>query len=93
MRLHVCNVQLDPHGADSNVPGALRLRGDLDQAALGAALQAVCRRHDALRTRFVYQPDGAVLQAVAPLDQASLALRLEDAAALPAGDFVPHCSM
>jgi hypothetical protein len=91
--LHGGPKQADPQGADANVPGALRLRGHLDEGALGGALQLVCARHDALRTRFAFRPDGTVLQAVASPDQASLALRVEDAAMLPAGSFVPRSSM
>lgn len=49
-------------GADANVPGALRLRGTLDQSALQGALQQVMCRHDALRTRFAFRPDGPIVQ-------------------------------
>ena len=98
-------LQMDPACTDANVPGALRLRGQLNQAALAGALRAVSSRHDALRTRIVLQPQpqqqqqqqqgGAqqALQVVAPPDQALVALVAEDAAALPAGHFTPHCSM
>ena len=41
-----------PGDAAYNLAVALHLRGDLDPAALGAALGGVVRRHDALRTTF-----------------------------------------
>ena len=93
---------MDPTCTDQNVPGALRLHGNLDPSALAGALRIVSSRHDALRTRIVPQrrhqgaPAGQVeeaLQVVAPPDQALVALVAEDAGALPAGRFVPHCSM
>jgi hypothetical protein len=55
-------MQMAPMAADANVPGALRLRGCLDQKALRGALQQVLCRHDALRTRFAFRRDGSVLQ-------------------------------
>lgn len=97
-------AQMDPACTDQNVPGALRLRGQLDAGALAGALRAVSARHDALRTSIVPQRQRQcsttgggqpvqALQVVAPPDQALVALVAEDAAALPAGRFVPHCSM
>lgn len=44
--------QLDPGSAAYNVPAALRLKGRLDPAALGWALDEVVRRHESLRTSF-----------------------------------------
>lgn len=51
-------AQASPHDADCNVPGALRLRGPLVEAALTGALALVLQRHDALRTRIVASPAG-----------------------------------
>ncbi len=44
--------QLDPGDASYNIPLVLRLTGDLDAAALHAALHGVVERHETLRTRF-----------------------------------------
>jgi amino acid adenylation domain-containing protein len=49
--------ELRPDAAFYNLPVALRLRGALDDAALGAAVDALAQRHEPLRTRFV-APDG-----------------------------------
>ncbi|HVR96134.1 MAG TPA: amino acid adenylation domain-containing protein, partial [Thermoanaerobaculia bacterium] len=42
----------EPDSPVYNLPGALRLRGDLDPAALAAALSGIAARHEALRTTF-----------------------------------------
>ena len=44
--------QLRPGRADYNVPTAVRLDGPLDEPRLRAALDALARRHDVLRTRY-----------------------------------------
>jgi amino acid adenylation domain-containing protein len=44
--------RLRPGDPSYNLPAAVRLRGALDAAALAAALAAVVRRHEALRTTF-----------------------------------------
>nr|APD71534.1 non-ribosomal peptide synthetase 5 [Streptomyces sp.] len=44
--------QLDPRTPKYHIPMAWRIRGPLDVAAVRAALDAVTRRHDALRTVF-----------------------------------------
>ena len=54
--------QLEPGGAAYTVPGALRLRGDLDRAALRLAWQALGDRHDVLRTVFVAEGDEPVAE-------------------------------
>ena len=46
-------VQLEPESVDFNLPITVRLEGDLDTAALAAALRALVRRHEALRTTFI----------------------------------------
>ncbi|HET8773600.1 MAG TPA: amino acid adenylation domain-containing protein, partial [Thermoanaerobaculia bacterium] len=65
-----------------HMPAALRLTGDLDEAALQATLDRVVARHEVLRTRFVAQ-DGVPYQEIAPAD-CGFALRREDLTALPA---------
>ncbi|WP_265533556.1 non-ribosomal peptide synthetase [Pseudomonas saponiphila] len=55
--------QLDPHSSAYNIPGGLRLRGELDQEALRASFQHLLQRHEALRTRF-FERDGQALQQV-----------------------------
>jgi amino acid adenylation domain-containing protein len=77
--------QLEPGSAVYNIPGGLRLRGPLDPAALAAALQAIVRRHEALRTVFP-SLDGRPVQVIDPVstDKAELALPIADLTALPA---------
>ncbi|WP_060479570.1 non-ribosomal peptide synthetase, partial [Pseudomonas monteilii] len=57
--------QLQPQSAAYNIPAGLRLRGELDEAALEGAFQALVDRHEALRTVFSEQ-DGQALQRVLP---------------------------
>ncbi|HEY6931525.1 MAG TPA: amino acid adenylation domain-containing protein, partial [Thermoanaerobaculia bacterium] len=56
------------------VADALRLRGDLDQAALRRALEELVRRHESLRTRF----EGREGRAVQVVSEADFALAMED---------------
>src|SRR6266446_2364582 len=44
--------QFEPGSAEYNVPFGLRLRGELDEAALRRALEEVVARHEVLRTSF-----------------------------------------
>ncbi|WP_342622820.1 non-ribosomal peptide synthetase [Pseudomonas alkylphenolica] len=57
--------QLEPQSAAYNIPGALRLRGELDQAALQSSFQALVERHESLRTVFT-EIDGQALQRILP---------------------------
>ncbi|MCG0286191.1 amino acid adenylation domain-containing protein [Streptomyces sp. PSAA01] len=50
--------RLNPGRADYNVSLALRIRGQLDAAALQAALQALVERHESLRTSFTDSEHG-----------------------------------
>ena len=56
--------QLDPGRVAYNVPSVFRLRGALDEKALGRALTAIVARHEALRTAFGAE-DGVPYQVVA----------------------------
>ncbi|MGC8100977.1 amino acid adenylation domain-containing protein [Metapseudomonas otitidis] len=67
--------QLDPGSAAYNMAAGLRLKGELDEARLQRAFDALIERHEALRT--VFQVDGEQpLQRVLPA--APLALRQVD---------------
>ncbi|MFJ1578164.1 amino acid adenylation domain-containing protein [Streptomyces sp. NPDC088182] len=61
--------QIECASAAYNFPLVMRVRGDLDIEAWGAALADVTARHEALRTVFV-EPDGQVIQHVLPADEA-----------------------
>jgi len=66
-------------GAVYNIPLAIAIHGALDVPLLAAALTAVARRHEALRTTFM---EGA--QVIAPPESAALPLPVVDLSALPA---------
>ena len=57
--------QLEPDNVAYNMPAAMRLRGQLNLAALTQALNEVVQRHETLRTRFVKREDQPV-QVIAP---------------------------
>ncbi|MET0395816.1 MAG: amino acid adenylation domain-containing protein, partial [Longimicrobiaceae bacterium] len=57
--------RLEPGSPAYNMPGALRLRGAVDVAALRAALGALARRHESLRTTFE-ERGGAPVQVIHP---------------------------
>lgn len=59
--------QLDPGQSAYNVPGALRLDGALDAAALDGAFADIVARHDVLRTTFVTE-QGRPVARVQPFD-------------------------
>ncbi|MFD7256040.1 condensation domain-containing protein, partial [Streptomyces sp. NPDC059895] len=56
--------RLTPDSAEYLVPLGLRVRGELDVAALGAAFTALVARHEVLRTRFLTDDDGHPAQLV-----------------------------
>nr|WP_280301945.1 non-ribosomal peptide synthase/polyketide synthase [Nocardia neocaledoniensis] len=67
-RLWLLN-RIDPDSAVYTLPIALRLTGDLDTAALWAALRDVLARHESLRTVFPEDGEGPT-QVVLPVDEA-----------------------
>src|SRR5438105_2026154 len=73
----------NPGSSYYNVPIALRLRGTLDAAALGASLDAVVERHEVLRSTFP-MVDGEPRQVIVPALAAGLPL--VDLSHLPAAE-------
>ncbi|HLL46295.1 MAG TPA: condensation domain-containing protein, partial [Longimicrobiaceae bacterium] len=65
--------RMDPGGAAYNMPFTLRLRGELDEGALRAALDALVERHESLRTTFPAS-GGPPVQAVHPAEGAPFRL-------------------
>src|ERR1700724_3349849 len=54
-----------------HIPGAVRLRGVLDRAALRAALDTILARHEVLRT-VIRSEQGSAVQVIAPEAQFAL---------------------
>ncbi len=73
--------QLQPGSAAYHVPGAVRIVGALDLAALAGCLREVARRHEVLRTGFQLR-DGDPVPVIAALPR--LAMPVADLSALPA---------
>jgi alpha-ketoglutarate-dependent taurine dioxygenase/acyl carrier protein/NRPS condensation-like uncharacterized protein len=73
--------QLEPESSSYNIPRAWRFRGNLNVAALSAAINELVRRHESLRTTFV-SVNGTPFQRVA--ETTSLALPLLDVQQEPA---------
>ncbi|HEV8558082.1 MAG TPA: non-ribosomal peptide synthase/polyketide synthase [Actinophytocola sp.] len=73
----------EPGGTEYNTVAALRLSGDLDVAALSAALDGLVSRHESLRTTFD-SVDGRGVQVIHP--PAPVALDTVDASALSEED-------
>jgi amino acid adenylation domain-containing protein len=57
--------QLEPGNSAYNIPGAIRLSGELDITALERSLNEIVRRHESLRTTFAAL-DGQPAQIIAP---------------------------
>jgi hypothetical protein len=57
--------QLEPGSAAYNMPGALRVRGELDRVAFECAMNEIVRRHEVLRTTFAVV-DGQPVQVMVP---------------------------
>jgi hypothetical protein len=58
--------RLDPGQPTYNIPGVVRLRGELDVTALEASLGEIVERHDTLRTVFELSEAGLPVQVVVP---------------------------
>ncbi|MGW4297615.1 condensation domain-containing protein, partial [Micromonospora chersina] len=80
-------AQLDGAGASYHIPVALRLTGDLDRAALDAAVRDVLDRHEVLRTVYPVA-DGEPYQRVLSVAEAGVRLDLVDVAADRVADTV-----
>ncbi len=75
--------QLEPGSAAYNMPVALQLDGVLDLPALAASLDAIVRRHEALRTTFRTGAEGPE-QGIAPAPELPLPVPVVGLDALPA---------
>ncbi|WP_426123573.1 amino acid adenylation domain-containing protein [Pseudomonas sp. PSPC2-3] len=84
--------QLEPHSAAYHIPSALRLKGQLDRAALQRSFDALLARHESLRTSLrqelertvqVIEPQVSLPIACADVDEAALKARVEAEIAQP----------
>ena len=73
--------ELEGPAATYNIAAAVQLTGALNRFALEQSLDALSRRHDALRTVFVRGDAGEPTQRVAPPDSRAFALEVERAPA------------
>ncbi len=71
--------QLEPGSSAYNMPFAIRLKGELQVAALEQSLEEIVRRHEALRTAFVTENDEPI-QIITPMT--SFVLPVEDLTAV-----------
>ncbi|QOH70302.1 non-ribosomal peptide synthase/polyketide synthase [Pseudomonas putida] len=62
--------QMDPQSGAYNLPGAVRLTGQLDESALEQAFASLLARHQSLTTVFEVQPDDSLLQVYRPVGEA-----------------------
>ena len=75
--------QFEPGNAYYNIPGAIRLIGELDVNALQRTVNEIARRHEVLRTSFRTQ-GGSPMQIVA--EQLDVPIHLVDLTSLPAAE-------
>ncbi len=71
--------QLGGTSTEYNMPGALRLRGELDHQALEKAINAIISRHESLRTHFA-EVEGEPVQIIEP--EMRIELLVEDLSGL-----------
>lgn len=75
--------QLEKDSPAYNMPSALRLKGELDRAALARSLTEIVRRHEVLRTSYALR-EGSPVQQIQP--PAELRLELVDLSGLDAAE-------
>ncbi|MEW2756835.1 amino acid adenylation domain-containing protein, partial [Streptomyces sp. NPDC048399] len=73
--------RLEGPSATYNIPFALRLEGELDTAALAAAVADVVTRHESLRTLLVENEDGIPEQRIRSVEETVPLFRVVDVAA------------
>jgi len=81
--------QLEPDNPFYNVIAAVRLLGELDEAALQASLNEILRRHEILRTAFP-TVEGKPRLVIAPAGSMAVPLRQHDLRHLPAAERESH---
>ncbi|MCB9420437.1 MAG: amino acid adenylation domain-containing protein [Ardenticatenaceae bacterium] len=79
--------QLDPDSTAYNIPGAVRLKGTLDVAALEWSINQIVIRHESLRTRFT-AVNGQPATIIEPAY--NFTLSIEDYRPLPAAQRLDH---
>ncbi|MER5218625.1 amino acid adenylation domain-containing protein [Streptomyces sp. NPDC002838] len=73
--------RLEGPSATYNIPFVLRIEGQLDTAALAAAVHDVATRHESLRTLILENTDGTPEQRILPPEEARFPLPVVDVAA------------
>ncbi|WDD98092.1 non-ribosomal peptide synthetase [Thalassomonas actiniarum] len=84
--------QMDGSSAHYNLPGALKLSGQLDFSALENAFNTLLKRHESLRTCFVEDEAGEARQMIRPADR--IRVTLEDLSGLASpeqGEMLTSC--